>query len=154
MSSNAELRKWLVERNVCPEALEWLGDRDLAAAWQECAVPEWMLWLLGYAGISRSTMRLLACRLVRATPITDGRTVWDLLDQRSRAAVEVAERHARRGEATDTELAADWTAAARAAWADAARAARASDAAKVAQCRIIREMISLHDIESAMEAQR
>ena len=67
--------------------------------------------------------RLAACRFVRHTPIGDGRTVWDLLpDDRSRKAVEVAERFAD-GEATERELdaasAAAWDAASAAAWAAA-----------------------------------
>jgi len=115
-----------------------------------------MLWLCDHAGISDATMRMLACRFVRETPMGDGRTVWDLLtDERSRTAVEVAERYAR-GEATAEELRSAWAAAEAAAWAAAEAAwadAAAERAANAAQCRIIREMISVRDIESAMEAQ-
>ena len=78
--------------------------------------------------------RLFACACVRKTPLADGRFVWDLLtDERSRHAVEIAERFAK-GNATAEELAAAraaaWNAARDAAW-DAARdaawaAARAS----------------------------
>ena len=89
--------------------------------------PEDKMWLLFREDvIPKNVLRLIACAMVRETPLADGRTVWDLLtDERSRNAVEVAERHAR-GEATDEELAAAWDAA-RAAW-DAARAA--GDAAR------------------------
>ena len=67
--------------------------------------------------------RIFACRCVRETPLQDGRKVWDLLtDERSRGAVEVAERYAA-GESSDDELAAAWDAAR-----DAARDA-AGDAA-------------------------
>jgi hypothetical protein len=53
-------------------------------------------------------LRRFACWCVRNTPLHDGRMVWDLLtDERSRAAVEVAERYAD-GLATDDEL---WLAA-------------------------------------------
>jgi hypothetical protein len=49
-------------------------------------------------------LRRFACWCVRNTPLHDGRVVWDLLtDERSRAAVEVAERYAD-GLATDDEL--------------------------------------------------
>jgi hypothetical protein len=82
------------------------------------------------------TLRLLACAYVRRTPLGDGRMVWDLLtDERSIAAVVVAERHAR-GEATDEEQDAArdaaWAAAKDAAWAAAKDAAKdaAWDAAK------------------------
>ena len=61
-------------------------------------------------------LRLWGCWCVRNTPISDCRTVWDLLtDPRSRNAVEVAERLAR-GEATREELATAYGAGA-AAWA-------------------------------------
>ena len=68
--------------------------------------------------------RLAACRFVRHTPIGDGRTVWDLLpDDRSRKAVEVAERFAD-GEATERELDAAWDEAWDVASASAGAAAR------------------------------
>ena len=172
--TNSELKTWLVERNACEPALAWLGDRDLATAWEECESPGWMLWLCYHGGISDATMRMLACRFVRETPMGDGRMVWDLLtDERSRTAVEVAERYAR-GEATAEELRSAWAAAnaaawaaeaeaaaawaARAAWAAAARAAAARAAAdaaawaaaEAAQCRIIREQVPLADIVIAL----
>jgi hypothetical protein len=53
---------------------------------------------------SRRKLLVFACRCVRETPLADGRKVWDLLtDERSRNAVEVAERFAR-GKATRDEL--------------------------------------------------
>jgi hypothetical protein len=64
-------------------------------------------------------LRLFACWCVRNTPLADGRTTWDLLtDDRSRKAVEVAERFAV-GKATKDELYAAWAAAAAAAGARA-----------------------------------
>ena len=98
--------------------------------------------------------RLAACCFVRHTPIGDGRTVWDLLtDERSKRAVEVAERFAG-GEATEWELDAAWdeawdvaSAAARAVAGDAARAAAwaawaAWAASGDAQIDILREMLT------------
>ena len=32
---------------ACCGAVEWVGDRDLATAWAECEMSEWMLWLAG-----------------------------------------------------------------------------------------------------------
>ena len=73
-----------------------------------------------------SELRLWGCWCVRNTPITGGKTVWDLLtDVRSRNAIEVAERFTR-GEVTREELDAAWAAATAAAW---AACAAASDAA-------------------------
>ena len=124
------------------------------------------------APLDARTNRVLACRFVRETPLADGRKVWDLLtDARSRKVVEVAEAHTR-GEATDAELkdardaawdawdatGAAWVAArvAGAAWEAAREAAArvaagvvweaaawaAGDAARLAQCRIIREVVA------------
>ena len=153
------LTDWLRQKNACAEARLWAQAYEtLPEAWNSCANPEWMLWALGKGGTAATDprYRLLACRFVRETPIGDGRTVWDLLtDPRSRAAVEVAERHAR-GEATDAELSAardaSWDAALAAAW-DAAKAsasdaawAAARDAAWDAQCSIIRVVFTVEDI--------
>jgi hypothetical protein len=83
-----------------------------------------------------SELRLWGCWCIRNTPISGGRTVWDLLaDPRSRNSVEVAERFAL-GEATCEELGAAWAAArdaaGAAAWAAARDAARGAawDAAR------------------------
>lgn len=87
------------------------------------------LWLACQFGVlPERTRRLMACAFVRHTPIGDGRTVWDLLtDERSKNAVEVAERYAN-GQVTEEELSAasDTANAAYAAAADAAYAAYAA----------------------------
>jgi len=85
---------------------------------------EWLVWTATRPGVfSDSTLRKLACRFVRETPLSDGRRVWDLLkDERSRRTVEVAELYAN-GKATDGELQAAY-AAADAAYAAARAAAR------------------------------
>lgn len=140
--TNIQFRAWLAQRDACTPALDWLGDRTPEQAWHECEMGEWLVWWLNRAGLDDSTIRLLACDMVRYTPLADGRTTWDLLtDERSRHAVEVAERYAM-GEATDQELRAAWDVAwdavRAAAWAAARDAARdaawaaAGDAARAA----------------------
>jgi len=70
-----------------------------------------------------------ACRCVRETPIGDGRKVWNLLtDDRSRRAVEIAERYVA-GEATYKEMSAAAWAASDAAWDTSDVAAGAAAAA-------------------------
>jgi hypothetical protein len=77
-----------------------------------------------------SELRLWGCWCIRNTPINGGKVVWDLLtDERSRKAIEVAERFAR-NEATREELAAAWAAAWAASAARAAAWAAARDAAR------------------------
>jgi len=154
--------------DACDDAIEWInanGITTLADAWYKCHRSDWMLWLhyKEIITIDDRTLRLFACRCVRETPIGDGRTVWDLLtDERSRNAVEVAERYAN-GEATHNELAAAmaaamdaalasatvaawavaWNGAWDAAWYAAMYAALASatDAALVFQADLLREMV-------------
>jgi len=98
--------------------LEWLGERIYEVEYKgereegknKVVVRECRL-TRECEGWNEKTARLFACWCVRNTPIGDGRRVWDLLtDERSKRAVEVAERYAR-GEATDTELVAAWAAA-------------------------------------------
>jgi hypothetical protein len=96
MSSNAELRKWLVERNVFPEALEWLGDRDIATAWAECPNPKWMMFVLRRSKMQEKDFVRIACKIVRDL-------TWDHLDYRSRDGVIAAEQWVT-GEKTRSDL--------------------------------------------------
>ena len=76
------------------------------------------------------TAREFACWCVRNTPLENDKTTWDLLTDKSRDAVRVAEKYAR-GEATDEELAAARAAARGAARAAAWAAARGAAGAAV-----------------------
>lgn len=85
----------LVENDACNEARKWARKFLTAAdAWASCKRPDWMLWALRKIGvIGDERFRSFACWCIRHTPLIDGRLVWDLLvDQRSRAAVDLAER--------------------------------------------------------------
>ena len=165
---------WLRANDACDEAIEWSETRaDFDACWRECQNPAWLLWLLEHASVlDDKRARLFACWCVRYTPLADGRVAWDLLtDERSRTAVEVAERHAV-GEATDGELAAARTAAGTAAlsaapdsgaaaesatwdaWYAAGTAASAAKyAARIAQCARIREVWPVEEVAAAIAAQ-
>jgi hypothetical protein len=96
--------------HACKEGLSWalsISDEmhDVWEAMIACEKWRWLLWA-GTRGdvFPESTMRLMACRFVRETPIDDGRTVWNLLtDEYSRNAVIIAERFAK-GEAHKDEL--------------------------------------------------
>jgi hypothetical protein len=118
------LQRLLAKYGACEEAREWCRAYETpAAAWEACSNPEWMLWALDAIGLlTDQDARLFACWCVRETPLADGRKVWDLLtDERSRKAVEVAERFAV-GEATEEEMAAAWAAV----WATAGSTAGAA----------------------------
>ena len=113
-------------------AEDWTGTALDVLDVTDCPAADRIWVVLGM--MSENDRRLAACCFVRRTPIGDGRTVWDLLtDDRSRKAVEVAERFAD-GEATERELDAAWDAASAAANAAAwdAASAAAWDAANAA----------------------
>jgi hypothetical protein len=106
--------------NACKEGREWAvaNCHTMQEVWAT-AKPEWLIWVATRKGVlTEKEQRLFACWTVRQ--------VWHLLtDQRSRTAVEVAEKFAN-GEATSQELAAAWAAAGAAARAAAGAAAGAA----------------------------
>ncbi len=126
------LSDFLDKHDACNDGRYWAlatGCETVAELWlRDDLRPDWRVWLACRV-LPDNLLRKFACRCVRE--------VWHLLtDERSRNAVEVAERHAD-GLATDDELAAarDAASAARAAAMDAARAAAraaAMDAARAA----------------------
>ena len=143
-------------------AEDWTGTALDVLDVTDCPAADRIWVVLGM--MSENDRRLAACCFVRRTPVGGGRTVWDILtDDRSKKAVEVAERFAD-GEATERELAAAqaaasaaardtasaaardtasaaaWDAASAAAW--AAASAAASAAARDAQIDILREMLT------------
>ncbi len=105
-------KDFLKKHSACTEGAKWAlsisGDMvDVWDAMIEQGKRDWLIWTVSRPGVFPDTvLRKLACRFVRETPLHDGRKVWDLLtDERSRKAVEVAERYAD-GKATEQELAA------------------------------------------------
>jgi hypothetical protein len=103
-------KDFLKKHDACTRGAKWalfIGD-DMADVWDamiERGKHDWLLWTATRPGVfSDSVLRKLACRVVRETPLSDGRKVWDLLiDERSRKAVEAAEAYAD-GKATHEEL--------------------------------------------------
>jgi hypothetical protein len=124
---------WLRKHDACPDGYAWAVStcKTMQQVW-DTAKPEWLIWVATRPGVLDDvTLRRFACWCARQ--------VWHLLtDERSRHAVETAERFCD-GKATLEELAAARAAAtvadtaARAAATVAARAA-ARDAASDAAC--------------------
>jgi hypothetical protein len=125
---------WLRKHHACPEGYKWAVSncKTMQQVW-DTASPEWLVWVATRPGVLDDiTLRRFACWCARQ--------VWHLLtDERSRHAVETAERFCD-GKATRKELDAAWAAASAAAraaamaaaWAAAMAAARyaARDAAR------------------------
>jgi hypothetical protein len=112
-----ELSDFLDKHDACDKGRDWAlatGCETVAELWlRDDLRPDWRIWL-SFRVLPDNLLRKFACRCVRE--------VWHLLtDERSRNAVEVAERHAD-GLATDEELAA----ASAAAWYAASAAASAT----------------------------
>lgn len=111
--------------DACSEGRDWAlatGCITMAELWQREDIKyEWRMWIATCPGVmSDRDLRLFACWCVRQ--------VWpQLIDQRSRNAVEVAEKYAV-GEATEAEL----SAARDAAWAVTCAASAAAYAARAA----------------------
>ncbi len=131
-------KDFLKEHSACIGGAKWALSisGDMADVWDAMIKQDkhdWLIWTATRPGVfSDSTLRKLACRFVRETPLADGRKVWDLLtDERSRRAVEVAERYAD-GKATAQELAAARAAAYAAAYDAVCNAARAARVAAYA----------------------
>ena len=96
----------LKSKGACKESLEFARMcNDAKTAWESCTNITWMIWALeGFGKIDDYKQRMFNCWCIRHTPLVDGRVMWDLLtDERSRNAVEVAERFAS-GNATLEEL--------------------------------------------------
>ena len=149
--NNVQFLAWLHDNNACDSAVKRAGAKSAQEVWDTWDNPSELLWWVEKSGlVSAQQLTLIACGIVRNTPLLSGGTVWDLLaDERSRNAVEVAERWAN-GEATDEEkgtaarTAETAAAAAWAAWA-AARgeggAVEAGEAARVWQLAYIRKQL-------------
>lgn len=90
------MKTLLADMNACTEAIEWVGDRDLQKAWEECERGDWMLWLAGRSGINLRTLTLVKARCAKLV-------IHLMEDERSRKAVEVAEKFGL-GQATREEL--------------------------------------------------
>ena len=143
---------WLEKNNACKEGIDWCKENcdTMEDVWDKLKRVDWLVWVATRKGVlTDKELRLFACFCARQN--------WHLLtDERSRNAIEVAERFAN-GNATKGELKAAYAAAdaafdavaaafdavaaayaayadaaydaARAAAADAAYAARAASAA-------------------------
>jgi hypothetical protein len=94
------MKNWLREHHACSEGYKWAVSncKTMQQVW-DTARPEWLVWVATRRGVlDYTTLRRFNCWCARQ--------VWHLLtDERSRCAVETAERFCD-GKATIEELAA------------------------------------------------
>jgi hypothetical protein len=105
------------KHKACKEGRDWAlaNCESMFDAWGKLP-PEWLIWVATRRGVlTDKELRLFAVFCVRSVEHL-------LTDQRSKNAIEVAERFVN-GDATDEELAAAWSDARDAAWAEACVAA-------------------------------
>lgn len=60
------LRRKLEELGACSDAVQWVGERTLKAAWNECPRGDWLLWLAPRLGVDRRLVVEAACRCAEA----------------------------------------------------------------------------------------
>ncbi len=105
------------KHDACEEGRDWAlaNCESMFDAWGKLP-PEWLVWVATRRGVlSDKELRMFAVFCVRSVEHL-------LTDQQSKNAIEVAERFVN-GDATDEELAAAWSDARDAAWAEACVAA-------------------------------
>jgi len=164
------LRNELKRMKACQEAVKWVGDRDLAAAWAECERADWMLWYAAWKAPRTLVVRAAcACARTALRFVPDG-------EDRPRLAIRAAKRWANNPTeenrnaaddagadawvATGTAEAAAWAAWTASAPAGSATAAAAGAAAEVAadatrdadpktMADIVRSIISVNDMVGA-----
>jgi len=117
---------WLEKNNACKEGIDWCKENcdTMEDVWDKLKRVDWLVWVATKEGVlTDKELRLFACFCARQN--------WHLLtDERSRNAIEVAERFAN-GKATKEELKAAYVAAYDAAY-DAVAAAFDAVAARAA----------------------
>ena len=140
-------RSSLLALRACNEACAWVGRRSLRTAWRLCERGDWMLWLAATAGVDRRLLVRAACDCARlALPRVPAG------ENRSRVAIETAERWCD-GLATLDEVRAAAAAAYAAAAYAASSAAAAERPATGRQCAgLVRARIPYAVIATAMES--
>ena len=92
------MKTLLTKLKACKPALDWVGDKTIEQAWNECQRGDWLLWLAAKLDIDRKILVYAASQCARTSlqyvPIDEKRPL---------IAIETAERWTR-GEATLEEV--------------------------------------------------
>src|SRR3989337_2343233 len=128
--TNAALLSLLKRKKACPEAVAWVGTRDLVTAWRECERADWMLW---FCGIMAGTKNWPTWQQVVLVMCTCARQALRFVAGGAAGAAGAAEAAAGAAWAAAGAGRAAWAAAGAAGAAGAARTARAGWAAWAAE---------------------
>ena len=92
------MKTLLTKLNACKEAIDWVGNKTIEQAWNECQRGDWLLWLAAKLDIDRKILVYAACQCARTALqyVPTG-------EKRPLIAIETAERWCR-GEATLDEV--------------------------------------------------
>src|SRR5271165_5649285 len=85
--SNKSLIRLLRKLNACEPAVNWVGDRDLKTAWEECPNIQWLLWFAGRSKklpVYKLVLAACACARISLKYVPAG-------ENRPRLAIEAAE---------------------------------------------------------------
>ena len=77
------MKKQLNKLNACNEAVNWVGEKDLKTAWQECERGDWMLWYL-----QKTELDIRKLTLIKAECANLVKHLME--DERSKKAVDAA----------------------------------------------------------------
>lgn len=177
MTRCTTFQEQLKQLNACAEATDWVGSKSLSQAWKECPRGDWLLWLAGEVNVDRRLIVEAACRcaesVIGLVPAGEDRPIRAIEAARAwivgeatldevRAAAGAAYAAAARAAAWTFYAAWAARAAARAAayaaaGADAAGAADAAARAPESEAQqacadLVRQVITVADIEKATGA--
>jgi len=62
----------LEEMNACPEAIDWVGDKTLKQAWDQCERGDWMMWLAKRCAARLVEHLMTHERSLKALDVADG----------------------------------------------------------------------------------
>mgnify|MGYP001608780356 CR=1 FL=1 len=63
--SNRRMKALLRALGACSEGRDWLGDRDLETAWNDCERGDWSLWLVARVNVDRRLIVRAAARCAK-----------------------------------------------------------------------------------------
>src|SRR3989304_4193684 len=93
--TNAALLSLLKRKKACPEAVAWVGTRDLVTAWRECERADWMLWFCGIMAGTKNWPTWQQVVLVMCTCARQALRFVPAGENRPLAAIEAAEEWAK-----------------------------------------------------------